>query len=118
MSKLTSLKPLAAGVGAAFVASALSAAPVNASENPFATNDLSSGYTQLAKGHKEGKCGEGKCGEGHDGKDREGKCGEGKCGEGKADKEGKCGEGKCGEGKCGEGKADKEGKCGEGKCGS
>ena len=108
MAKFNKLNPLAATLGAAVVASAMSA-PVMAAENPFAAKELSGGYMQLAGGHgkdAEGKCGEGKCGEG--------KCGEGKCGEDKG------GEGKCGEGKCGEGKGkDKggEGKCGEGKCG-
>lgn len=55
--------------------------------NPFASTEMSSGYTTLAeKGDKEGKCGEAKCGgdkenvqKDHD-KDGEGKCGEGKCG--------------------------------------
>ncbi|MEX2962914.1 hypothetical protein [Microbulbifer sp. TYP-18] len=105
--------PLVAAVGAAFLTSAsMSVAAANA--NPFAADELSSGYNLAMSGHgsadkdKEGKCGEGKCGE--EGKKKEGKCGEGKCGEGKK-KEGKCGEGKCGEGK------KKEGKCGEGKCG-
>lgn len=81
---------------------------VSASQNPFAINELSSGY-QLAQADgtekdREGKCGEGKCGEDGAGmKDAEGKCGEGKCGEDKdADK---TGEGKCGEGKCGEEKS-------------
>lgn len=94
MAKLSKLNPLAMTVGAAFVASALSA-PVTAAENPFATTDLGKGY-QLAG--NEGKCGEGKCGEG---KDREGNCGEEKGSSGDKDAEGKCGEGKCGEGKCG-----------------
>jgi uncharacterized low-complexity protein len=93
MSKTSKLNPLAATVGAAFIASALSA-PVTAAENPFATTDLAKGY-QLAG--NEGKCGEGKCGEGKCGEDREDgdKKGEGKCGDDKK------GEGKCGEGKCG-----------------
>lgn len=96
--------PLAAAVGAAFVASATLS--VSASANPFTATELSAGYNlKVAQDEKpqEGKCGEGK-------KDKEGKCGEGK------KKEGKCGEGKCGEGKKDEGKK-KEGKCGEGKCG-
>jgi uncharacterized low-complexity protein len=109
MSKETkTLKPLSIAIGAAFVASMAasniaSAAPA-AGDNPFAMNELDSGYMQVAS---EGKCGEGKCGEGKKDKKKEGKCGEGKCGEGKKDKK---------EGKCGEGKK-KEGKCGEGKCG-
>jgi uncharacterized low-complexity protein len=95
-------KPLAAALGAAFLASAI--APVaSAAMNPFSAQHLNGGYDlPNYDKHVEGKCGEGKCGEG--------KTGEGKCGEGKAG-EGKCGEGKAGEGKCGEGKA------GEGKCG-
>ena len=86
------LKPLAVALGATLTASV--ATNVVATENPFTSHALESGYKVLAEGKS----------------DKEGKCGEGKCG-GKADKEGKCGEGKCG------GKSDKEGKCGEGKCG-
>ena len=106
MSKETKiLKPLSLAIGATFAVSMAasniaSAAP--AGENPFAMNELESGYMQVAG--NEGKCGEGKCG-GDKGKK------EGKCGDDKGKKEGKCGEGKCGEGK------KKEGKCGEGKCG-
>ena len=97
MAKTNKLNPLAATVGAAFVASAMSL-PVTAQavENPFAASDLGAGY-QLADNHGE-KGAEGRCG----GKKAEGSCGgdkkaEGKCGE---DKE-KGAEGKCGEGKCG-----------------
>lgn len=94
MAKLTKLNPLAATVGAAVVASALSAPVAQAAENPFAASDLNAGY-QLAS-QAEGKCGEAKCGAD---KKAEGSCGEkgaeGKCGEDKK------GEGKCGEGKCG-----------------
>jgi uncharacterized low-complexity protein len=105
-------KPLAATLGAAFLASAI--APVaSAAANPFSAQHLNGGYDLLNySSHAEGKCGEEKCGEGKCG---EGKTCEGKCGEGKAG-EGKCGEGKTGEGKCGEGKTG-EGKAGEGKCG-
>lgn len=76
--------------------------------NPFAMNELTGGYMQLAdasgadksaqdggKGSKqnmEGKCGEGKCGSKNEMKQNM----EGKCGEKKSAKEGKCGEGKCG----------------------
>lgn len=90
MAKITKLNPLAATVGAAVVASALSA-PVQAEENPFLTTDLAGGY-QVAEHHGEGSCGEGRCGEDKDG---EGSCGEGNCGEDK-DGEGSCGEGRCG----------------------
>jgi uncharacterized low-complexity protein len=127
-------KPLAAALGAAFLATAIS--PLASAEvNPFSAQMLSGGY-DLANydKHKEGSCGEkgdaeGSCGEGKT--KAEGKCGEGKCGEGKGKAEGKCGEGKCGEGKakaegegsCGGDKAKGEGSCGgdkaesEGKCG-
>lgn len=101
--------PLAAAVGAAFVASATLS--VSTSANPFSATELSAGYN--LKFLQDDKQKEGKCGEG---KDKEGKCGEGK------KKEGTCGEGKKKEGTCGEGKKDegkkKEGKCGEGKCGT
>ncbi|NND68690.1 MAG: hypothetical protein HKN19_13970 [Halioglobus sp.] len=113
-----SKKPLAAALGAAFLASSI-APVVSAEVNPFSAQQLSGGYDLANFGaHKEGGCGGDHKSEG------EGKCGEGKCGEGKAEGEGKCGEdkaegeGKCGEGKCGEEKAEGEGKCGEGKCGS
>ena len=108
------MKPIAAAVGTAFVASLATASIANADDNPFAANALEEGYDLLAKGEGEGKCGEGKCGE--DKGD-----GEGKCGEDKGEGEGKCGEdkgegdGKCGEGKCGEDKGEGEGKCGEDK---
>ena len=118
MSKKSTLKPLAAAMGAAFVTSLATAPVANAAENPFTMTELSSGY-MVADAHMEGKCGEGKCG--GDKAKKEGKCGEGKCGGDKAKKKG-CDdkakkEGKCGEGKCGGDKATKEGKCGEGKCG-
>lgn len=100
MSK-RNLNPLAAAVGAAFMASVVLSPMASASENPFQATELGAGY-KLAGNHGEGKCGEGKYGEGEKG-DKEGKCGEGKKSEkgDKGDKEGKCGEGKCGEGKCG-----------------
>lgn len=95
--------PLAAAVGAAFLASAaMSANADNAGANPFAAEELPSGYNLAMLQDEEGK-------------KKEGKCGEGRCGEDKK-KEGKCGEGRCGEGKKEEGKK-KEGKCGEGRCG-
>ena len=109
-----SKKPLAAALGAAFLAS--SVAPLASAEvNPFSAQQLSGGYDLANYGSHEGKCGEGKCG--GDGKkgEGEGKGGEGKCGgDGKkGEGEGKCGEGKCG----GDDKSGGEGKCGEGKCG-
>jgi uncharacterized low-complexity protein len=68
-------------LGAALVGTALTA---QAGGNPFAAQELHSGYS-LAAAEKstEGSCGEGKCG----GEVRS---------ETKADAEGKCGEGKCG----------------------
>jgi uncharacterized low-complexity protein len=74
----------AAVIGATLVGSLSAVDVANAEQNPFAAEQLESGYLMLA--------GEGTCGEG--------KCGEGKCGS-KDEGEGKCGEGKCGEGKCG-----------------
>ena len=96
------VKPVAALIGTAFVASLATANVANAGEL-FTTTALDTGYDLLAQADAEGKCGEGKCGEG-------------KCGEDKAEGEGKCGEDKAeGEGKCGEDKAEGEGKCGEAK---
>jgi len=114
MSNKKSMTTLSIAAGTAFVASLAMGNAANAAEgaNPFAMNELSGGYMQLA----EGKCGEGKCG----GKKAEKKM-EGKCGGSKSKSEGKCGGSKAmGEGKCGGDKEEdkkKEGKCGEGKCG-
>ena len=80
MSKKLNLNPLTGAIGAALAVSALASSPVMADTNPFAVNELDSGYMVLAMA--EGKCGEGKCGEGKAEK-AEGKCGEGKCGESK-----------------------------------
>ena len=83
MAKQTKMNPLAATLGAAVVASAMSIPAVQAAENPFGATDLSSGY-QLADGgdkDAEGKCGEGSCGE----KSTEGSCG------GEKSSEGSCG---------------------------
>ena len=84
-----SKKPLAAALGAAFLATSI--APLaSAGVNPFSAQQLSGGYDLASFGkHEEGKCGEGKCG----GEKAEG---EGSCGGEKAEGEGKCGEGKCG----------------------
>lgn len=106
------LKPIAAAMGAALVASLASLPAAQAGENPFAVSKLTSGYMVAdADKAKEGKCGEGKCGadKSSAAKDPEGRCGA------------KTKEGKCGEGKCGATNANtkaKEGKCGEGKCGA
>ena len=83
--------PIAAAVGAAFLASVALAPLAQAAENPFHANSLSGGYNLAEKAMTEGKCGEGKCGESMI-KAHEGNCGgqkaktaaEGKCGGGKA----------------------------------
>lgn len=108
MSK-KSVKPVSLAVGVALAAS-LGAGDLlaDSNANPFAMNELSGGYMQLAdasgankpaqeggkesKQNMEGKCGEGKCG----GKTEMKQNMEGKCGGKKAEQEGKCGEGKCG----------------------
>ena len=79
-----SKKPLAAALGAAFLASSISPL-VTAESNPFSAQQLSGGY-DLANydKHEEGGCGEGRCG--GDKSD-----GEGSCGGEKADGEGSCG---------------------------
>lgn len=100
--------PIAAAVGAAFLASVALAPLAQAAENPFHANSLSGGYNLAEKAMTEGKCGEGKCGESMK-KAHEGKCG--------GEKAKTAGEGKCGEGKCGGGmatpKAEAEGKAAE-----
>jgi uncharacterized low-complexity protein len=111
-------KPLAAALGAAFLAT--SVAPLaGAAVNPFSSKQLSGGYDLPSYNEPQGeKAKEGSCGD----KAKEGSCGdkakEGSCGD-KA-KEGSCGDkAKAKEGSCGD-KAEKkagEGKCGEGKCG-
>ncbi len=103
MSK-KSMKPVSIAVGTAFVAT-LAAGSVSAEAdttvNPFAMNELSSGYMQLAYGGGDSS---------KDKSDKKEKYGEGKCGEKKTEKEGKCGEGKCG----GDMKKKKEGDSGGG----
>lgn len=90
---------IAITLGAALLGSTFVA---QAGGNPFASQELSSGYSLAAheKGH-EGACGEGKCGA--EMQQGAGKAEEGKCGGDKAVKEGSCGE---------EAKAGHEGKCG------
>lgn len=118
MSSNKSSKTLTLALGTAFVTGLAASNVASASQtgaNPFAMNELSSGYMQLADNHMGDK-------------NREGRCGEGRGQSNKQDNtEGKCGEGKCGnqkqmeknmEGKCGGAKAKQEGKCGEGKCGT
>ncbi|MBS1213247.1 MAG: uncharacterized protein H6R26_1864 [Proteobacteria bacterium] len=91
----TEKKSLATVIGATLVTS-LSAASVQAAENPFALKELASGYAQVAEAGKEQKesaCGEGKCGA-EMMKKPEMKCGAGMKAEDKA-KEQKAMEGKC-----------------------
>ena len=110
-------KPLAAALGAAFLASSVVPLASAAGGNPFAAQPLKAGYDlPNYTSHEEGGCGAKKEGEGSCGgakAEGEGKDCEGKTGEDKVACEGKCGEGKCG----GDKKAEGEGKCGEGKCG-
>jgi len=108
-NKTMILKPIAAAVGVAFVASLAFSSTAVADDNPFASTALDNGY-MMAGGEKgeEGKCGEGKCG---GDKGEEGSCG------GEKGEEGKCGEGKCGgdkgeEGSCGGDSKGEEGSCG------
>lgn len=79
------LNTLTATLGAALLTSV--AFTAQAANNPFAAQELSSGYS-LAAGEKgqEGSCGEGKCGS-EKKADKEGSCGAEK----KAGAEGKCG---------------------------
>ena len=64
MSK-TNLKPIAAAIGAAIVASLSGAAALD--EDPFEARDVEPAYNLFADAHGgEGKCGEGKCGEDKD----------------------------------------------------
>jgi uncharacterized low-complexity protein len=116
MSNKTSLKPLSAALGAAFITSLAGTTVANAADNPFGMTELSSGY-MVADSH-EGKCGSSMKEEtSKEMKEKEGKCG----GAMKTMEEGKCGEGKCGakreshEGKCGAAMKPEEGKCGANK---
>ncbi len=107
------IKPVAAAVGTAFVASLASVGFADTSGELFVTEDLGSGYALLAQADSEGKGGEGTCGQSADAdaKDAEGGCGakdaEGGCGA--KDAEGGCGA-KDAEGGCGA--KDAEGACG------
>jgi len=96
MSKKTTLTPIAAALGTTFVVSLAASPIVNAAENPFALNELSSGYMVA----EEGKCGdkmegEGKCGEEMESEEKDSE---------EKDSEEKKAEGKCGEAKCGDAK--------------
>lgn len=105
----TSSQTIALALSSAFALS-IGVATVNAAENPFAMQSLSSGY-QVADHHektKDGKCGESKCStemKNDAAKAHDGKCGEGKCGAEMKKDDAKAHDGKCGEGKCGTEKA-------------
>lgn len=88
-------------LAASAIALSLGAVNLQAGENPFAMQSLSSGY-QVAEHHEKGM---------------DGKCGEGKCGAEMKSVDGKCGE-KMKEGNCGAEAKTHDGKCGEGKCGA
>ena len=94
-----------------------------AGENPFAVQEMASGYMQVAMA--EGKCGEGKCGnmqtQGATGQAKqgmEGKCGEGKCGNMQQSSAGQSEEGSAQTAPAAKKAKPMEGKCGEGKCGN
>ncbi len=53
---------LSLALGTSFAVTLAASNLVNAADNPFAANEIKSGY-MVAEGHGEGKCGEGKCGE-------------------------------------------------------
>ncbi|MDX1803416.1 MAG: hypothetical protein R3292_04995 [Alcanivorax sp.] len=98
MAKLNKLNPLAATVGAAVVASAFAAPAAQATQNPFASADLQSGY-QLASTEMHAKSTEAKCGAD---KAKEEKKAEGNCGADKKPAEGSGGGDKMkAEGSCG-----------------
>ena len=100
MSKKT-LKPIAAAIGTTFVVSLATSPVVQAADNPFAMNELSSGYMVVAEGNcgdkekmeemkeKEGKCGDKEKME--EMKEKEGNCGDKEKMEEKKEKEGNCG---------------------------
>jgi uncharacterized low-complexity protein len=100
----TSSQTIALALSGAFALS-IGAATVNAAENPFAMQSLSSGY-QVADADtkaKDGTCGEGKCStemKKESAKAKDGKCGEGKCSAEMKKDAAKAHDGKCGEGKC------------------
>ncbi len=88
-------------VGAALLG--VASVGAHAAQNPFAVQELSSGYSvAAAEKAKEGSCGEAKCGA-DKGKREASKAGhEGSCGADRKAKEGSCGgEKKAGEGNCG-----------------
>ena len=109
MSDIKKPSVLSFAVSAAISVSIGSIPSVSASDNPFAVQDLKSGYMQFV----ESNCGEGNCG-GDSAKDDESNCGEGNCGDDSAkNHESNCGEGNCG----GDSAKNHESNCGEGNCG-
>lgn len=77
--------PLAAAIGTAII-STFAATAVQAEANPFAVNEMSAGYMQLAAADEEKgaeKAAEMKCGDKMKKPAGEGKCSDAKCGEGK-----------------------------------
>ena len=120
MAKFNSLKPIAAGLGLAVAATALTVS-VNASaaQNPFATHSLNAGYMLASKA--EGKCGDAKCGASMGMTEAQktamnDKAGDGKCGGDKAAPATKASkDGSCGASKSATDKASKDGSCGASK---
>lgn len=111
-------KAIGVAVGSAFAAGMAMSPLVSAAENPFALQNLKSGYMVAADTPAkapEAKCGQGKCG---GKKTTEAKCGGMKSAEAADPK--KMGEAKCGAAKADTAAAPKaaEAKCGQGKCGA
>ncbi len=90
---------LTLAIGSAFAVSLTAIPTAQAENNPFAMQQLQSGYL-VADNHmgKDGKAMEGKAMEGKCGgaKEKDMKAKDGKCGNKAKMKDGKCGEGKCG----------------------
>ena len=100
MSK-KSMKPVSLAVGVAFVTSLTTGNLLaDTTVNPFALNELSGGYMQLADAGSTAKSDQGSNKDSDKKPEKEGKCGEGKCG-GAMKKDA--------EDKSGEKKSDKEG---------
>ena len=103
MSHKSNLKPLAIALGTAFVTTLATTPAANATENPFAMTNLSSGY--MVADNAQGSCGAGKTEAGQSETTEaatqasEDQSEEGQGGAAEAapkTKEGQCGEAKCG----------------------
>jgi uncharacterized low-complexity protein len=114
MSHKSNLKPLAIALGTAFVTTLATTPAANATENPFAMTNLSSGY--MVADNAQGSCGGAKT--------KEGSCGAGKTEAGQSETTEaatQASEDQSEEGQGGAAEAapkTKEGQCGEAKCGA